>query len=849
MSNTFSSFGANPIKPFGGDIGKNPAGSSSPSTVNSGKKHLFQIGFAALLARKQNPSKRYAFLKSGDNDMSFMFEPVLTDNTPSMDDNEYMKKKYYSWLVYEAAQKGQLDTSIKDASVDERAAKRFWAGRRGTGWKGTGKGGYMQSLDPGAAADGGYGTGYDSAAKEAENLMKTYMQYIYRSIELPLENMSKVASADLINTIGKAAVKQMKKGSYKDQVPPMSTFHDSGRFYVPPVDPPKDGTDEAIDMAVREYFKHFVSNPTMTRTSYNSVGPLHTSTIQQAHSKIMEADIMKAFEDGGLDSADVAMEKERYNAMITELKYNSNGKYLTRVSATKTTTVSGDKLIIKEYEPGSEPMKFVKFLDGDLKKNFPKFDASLGERGKGIKLTDEKKTIAYINKMRATLNAEIRNYQKDLSKQIWGTKKPYSAPMQTYKKIENKFFKELSVDIKHQMLNQYNSLIRLPKSQSKYGRTTNITKQPKYFQKGRQPSKYGTSSHTSYYNNLSSQLSRAESGDSAAYRDIMKRDWWVRDSKGMVSRLDLGAKAKERFRINNDFQHHLGRGNPSRNVAAGEIYDQVMAPFFAAQDNKHSESARSLDPKQRGFDLYLNHSLGTLRLRVSMFYVKGKGWAIGQNPGRGKPSSEGMWQVSIVPTILYGVEHDIKKTAFEYRKGTSTLARWQAVAKSTRDRGVTGKLNTTHINSSFTARANTLLGGAGPTQSVGAFVDSVVPVEMAERLQFLVNTAANNWFYGPGMSQVMDLHGLEGGDFKNWAMKWDKEARAFQKSTNEEFEADWSRWVMTIGGGATSQPPSVARAWHPPLFLGPFVHSMKYLGYGKKKWSQASAGFYENPQG
>ena len=175
----------------------------------------------------------------------------------------------------------------------------------------------------------------------------------------------------------------------------------------------------------------------MTRTSYNSVGPLESSTIQQAHAKVMEGDVMKAFEEGGLDRADLALEKERYNAMIKELKYSSDGKYLQKVSPSKSITLSGDKITIKEFEPGSEPMKYVKFLDGDLKKNFPKFTASLADRGKGIKLDDEKKTIQYINNMRYTLNKEIRDYQKEISKQIWGQSKPYFTTTKVLQRIKD----------------------------------------------------------------------------------------------------------------------------------------------------------------------------------------------------------------------------------------------------------------------------------------------------------------------------------------------------------------------------------------------------------------------------
>lgn len=793
---------------------------------NSGKRHLFQIGFAALLARKQNPAKRYAFLKTGDKDLSFMFEPVLQNNTPAMDDNEYMKKKYYSWLVYEAAKRGQLDTKIENSNVDEKAAKRFWAGRRGTGWAGSGKGGYMQSLDPGAASDGGYGTGYDSPAKEAEELMKTYMRYIYGAIELPLENMSKVASADLINTVGNAAVKQMQGGSYKNQVPPLHTFHTPGPFYVPPTDPPKDGTDKAIQEAIRAYFQHFVSNPTMNRTSY-SVGNIDSAAVQQIHSKLMEKQILSNMEgDSSLSNEDFVLEQERYTALEKELTYGGDAFYKQQVGPKETISIEGKKVTVKEYAPGQEPLKYTKFLEGGLQKNFPKL---FEIKGKGMDFSSEKKTKEFISTMRYTLNKEIRDYQMEISKDIWGQKKPYFKPaMARYDTLREKFYKELKYDMKNQMMGGYNKLLG------------NRTKLPKY-----QPT---TGWGDVDWGTELANLRKFRKGGDRQY-DPLGKDWFVRDSSGLMKRLDLGAKSKERFKMNNNFRNHIGKANPNRNAAAGEVFDVVMAPFFDSFNRKHSESARKLKPQQRGHDLYMEHPLGTLRLRITMFYRQGTGWARGKRPAKGEKSSEGMWQVSIQPKIFYDISKDIRQTAFNYKKGAGTKAKWDATVQAQRDLNIAGELNGSSIMSSYIARQNVLLGGLSPTQTIGTFVDSVVPEEMAKRLEFIVGQSAHNWFYGEGLASVMDLSSLEGGDFKSWAMKWDKEAKAFQERSNKEFEADWARWVMTIGGGATSQPPSVARAWHPPLFLGPFVHSLKYLGYGQRKWSKAVAGYYENPKG
>ena len=94
------------------------------------QRKLMQIGFAALMARKLAPIKQYIYEKRSED--GFVFEPVLRDNRPELDDWEYMKKKYYSQVVYDAAQAGDLDTSIEESNIDKKAARRLWAGLEGT---------------------------------------------------------------------------------------------------------------------------------------------------------------------------------------------------------------------------------------------------------------------------------------------------------------------------------------------------------------------------------------------------------------------------------------------------------------------------------------------------------------------------------------------------------------------------------------------------------------------------------------------------------------------------------------------------------------------------------------------
>ena len=92
-------------------------------------RKFMQIGFAALLARKEAVQKQYIYERRGDND-GFTFEPILRNNEPELADEEYMRKKYYSQMVYQGAKDGRLETSINEGDPNKRAARRFWAGRK-----------------------------------------------------------------------------------------------------------------------------------------------------------------------------------------------------------------------------------------------------------------------------------------------------------------------------------------------------------------------------------------------------------------------------------------------------------------------------------------------------------------------------------------------------------------------------------------------------------------------------------------------------------------------------------------------------------------------------------------------
>ena len=128
--------------------------------------------------------------------------------------------------------------------------------------------------------------------------------------------------------------------------------------------------------------------------------------------------------------------------------------------------------------------------------------------------------------------------------------------------------------------------------------------------------------------------------------------------------------------------------------------------------------------------------------------------------------------------------------------------------------------------------ARMFMGDMSPAQSLGFFTSTISVSDFAERLKTLVDVGAEYWWGEPdGFGGYFDLSNMEGGAFKEWALKWEQEAERLESEINEKITSKWKQWVSTYPkGGKTAFPPSLAKAWSAPVNLGPFVHSTKYLG-------------------
>ena len=107
---------------------------------NAGRERLVRIGLTALYNRKRENNIRYVYRKVGKNPRerySFRWQPRFTPDNQT--DDEYLKKRLFSWTVKRRANDGTLTPSrTKDnwpkkhrKSRDWRAAHYFWSYKRG----------------------------------------------------------------------------------------------------------------------------------------------------------------------------------------------------------------------------------------------------------------------------------------------------------------------------------------------------------------------------------------------------------------------------------------------------------------------------------------------------------------------------------------------------------------------------------------------------------------------------------------------------------------------------------------------------------------------------------------------
>ena len=752
------------------------------------RRKLIQIGFAALLARKQSVQKQYIYEDRTED--GFSFEPILRGNEPELADEEYMRKKYYSQVVYEGTMDGSIDTTIKESNPNKRAARRLWAGRKGTGWNGTGKGGYMESLEPGVPET--KGTGLGTARKESDLLMQVYLEKQAEKMHV-LKGKSQQATQDLFKRIADHSRKTTGTPdlssksyipSYRDAGVSFSKFQSYIRPYLdgspPPRNAPRSKQKAWVEKAVRKFEAERITGNYTDNNMYSTMGgvqglyakklaemkPGHFTGIERE--RLLASNLTYRDDDGrplfeDFDTVDGFMDSDAPPEYYGRPEGPRSGRDNQKINRLGTEPHSGDggafqrshmsqsepkllrTIFKKETIDEMYPKSFQKFkLEKRMSANIKELEAGrvLNQEGlpSSVQVNDVREAKEFIRWMAKTINDE----QKRLNEIV-----PERA-------IPTQYLK-----------------------------------------------------------------SRVEGMDAPALKGSYETNFKFSNTLRYLG----GDEGLGRGGIG-DYKQEIVRGmTEDFKLLTGEY--QMFNQFGMIKDDAGKDQWLFKNQKRetRGVDMFFPQQGGLLKVHISARVI---------------PESRGDRNRSYVTldipkngiTFIPDVEMSYVEAEVEATKAEEGLI---AFRDATRDFWANGAMST-HMGFTMLTQggeaSRMFLGDRSPVNSVGFFTSTIAPASFAKSLKSLVDIGAKEWWSdNTGFNSFFDLQEMEGGAFKEWAMKWDEESRAIENKVNNDIENKWKMWVSQYaGGGATAPPPRIAKSWAAPVKLGPFVHSTKYLG-------------------
>ena len=804
------------------------------------KRKLMQIGFAALMARKLEPIKQYIFERRGRS--GFVFEPVLRGNEAIMGDDEYLRKKYYSQVVYEASKAGELNTSINEPNIDKKAAKRLWAGRQGTGYKGTGKGGYMQELDPGV----------DSVpAGDTDALMQMYLKYQTEKVQV-LTKKSHMSTVDLFRRIANASTDNIPPElSFQNYMPAprdMGVSKDQASSYLRPYGPgdtapPANTSSKEQKAYVEKSIRNFQSKYRDEQPNMEHMGHLggDPSSIEYTFASAI-GDAQGSFARHLSTLGLFGKKSDGYpltNDDYTRLTSTRSQNYQASVKATD---VAGNPLGSKyEIIPQDVGVHLSDYAEEEHYGNplgprggkgaAPSIGPSSKE-GSGI-ITDGGTTKFPDNQFYQLERPLVTQFKRDKIEDLFP--KSFKAFQKERLGIHNMKARNEGMLLNQELdyttveLNNESDVrefinwmrFELNKEQSDLN---------SYF--GR-PGKGILEGMTIYKKDGGLIGTKGDMSVPSGY-DINARGEWKRGLKDMSSSLDTitsagGHKAEIIKGFLGDFT--------ILSDEYGYKMNQTWEYIKGSEGEKGGMGWKNQSRLERGVDMFF--PLNTPKGQPGLINVKVRARVIEGTDPQKMPSvgKSGMHRtyvqlmiedINYIPDLPRGLQEEevvsIKREQSQvayniamdefYRNGATAI--YQGGAMMTHA-GVGSKM---------------FMGDRSPVNSVGFFTSTVSTGDFADRLQFLVNEACGQWFGDPeGFEGFFDLHQMEGGAFREWAVKWDAEARQLEKDINKKIQMKWSLWLdQYAGGGKTAAPPSIAKSWGGPIKLGPFVHSTKYFG-------------------
>lgn len=798
--------------------------------VDSGsdRRKLMQIGFAALLARKQVVEKQYIYEDRTDG--GFVFEPVLRNNQPLMADDEYMKKKYYSQVVYEGTMDGSIDTTIQEGDPNKRAARRLWAGRKGTGWGGTGKGGYMDSLQPGVPET--KGTGLGSARVESDLLMQVYLEKQSNKMHI-LKAKSQQATQDLFKEIAKHAQKET------------GVIDSSAKEYIPP---PKDQGASLKD------FRTYVAPgylPTGIESEHGGTAAQKKEWAEKAIRKLSSTNWQSLYTNINRSEFNVFTSygflQGAYAAKLLAMKPGSFLKPSDRRRLLDNNLgrqpAGGDRPIM-----GKEGMlKGVGGLYHDYdtmgafsdREDTEHYGAQEGPRGgkgglrsgpsrnEGSDFTGDGGAISVNNMEIADAKLLRTTFKKERIDQL------FPKSWQEFKRLERKKLNELMI-ARGQLLNQDLDIPIVEVSSA-----AEAEKFIRWMQKE-------LNDEQQRLNEIIPQF------DEHGYREWKKKGTWPSKSG-----LDLGGDYSKGGGIDAIREHGTqrylaaiegtGRGGISdyrSEIARGFMKDfgllndeakYLMSNRFGLKKDKKTGTQEwkylNQSAQDRGVDLYLPQEGGLLKIHISARVVPGT--------AKSRPyvkldiPHKSKWNkfrggITFIPDVAISLqEMEIREM-----KGKEHLESFNELTQQYWQKGADAQFKGAAMLTQSGYSTRMFMGDMSPAQSVGFFTSTISARDFADHLKTLVDVGAEYWWSDrTGFDRYFNLEEMEGGAFKTWALKWAAESKRLEDNLNKAIEMKWQMWLENYaGGGATAPAPRIANTWEGPLRIGPFVHSTKYLG-------------------
>jgi hypothetical protein len=748
-------------------------------------RKFMQIGFAALLARKEAVQKQYIYERRGDND-GFTFEPILRNNEPELADEEYMRKKYYSQMVYQGAKDGRLETSINEGDPNKRAARRFWAGRKGTGWNGTGKGGYMESLQPGIPET--KGTGLGSAKVESDHLMQAYLEQQKGKMHI-LKGKSQLAAADLFSLVAENAnrVTGVVDLSSQEMVPSFKelglSYSQFENYITPHMGSEISSQPEWAKKAIRKFNASWKKYGRATKNMRNFVYTSYGFLQHEYAQKLLDSKLSE-------DPTKYQYYKNRLLAVSYDRPGGDEGVTQRGAPYTDYDTVPG----FTDFDPDFTELDMGVSRVGPSKNEGSDFTGDGGHLiANNMEVSDPRMLRAVFEKksLDQMFPKAFQEYQKGAKmdpQKVLSDPKVSSGIMSV---PQAKNFIRWMVKTVNDELKQLNEIIPEPYVPKSMWRTSvegmeALGKFPKGFGSG--------------YSETAKFLGGLEGYGRGGVKDFKSEI-----VQGFMS--DFGVLNDEaRYLMSNRF---------------GQIKGESGSEW----------GWQNVDREKRGVDLHIPLKGGLLRVSLNVRIVP-------EGP-RNRPYAE-----IYIPfkSRQFGTEDgihfipDVPMTFQEYEiasmKGEEVLKAHQATTAEFWKTGIGAQYLGMTMATQTGEAARMFMGDFSPAQSVAFFTSAISVADFAQQLKALVDTGAETWWGEPdGFGGFFDLHSMEGGAFKQWAMKWSEESNKLQHQVNNNIEAEWKEWVATYaGGGVTAAPPSLARAWAGPVRLGPFIHSTKYRG-------------------